>query len=101
MIKRIVFWRVVGQSSQDRQANAHRIKALLDNLSGKIPGLLNLEVYLNEDSSSDAADLVFITEFKDKQSLADYDGHPEHVKIKPEVASLRTERRVVVYENRT
>jgi hypothetical protein len=98
MIKRIVFWKVAGDTWFEKSKNALRMKELLESLSGKIPGLLSLEVAINERKSDDSSDVVFITCFRDDKSVSDYDDHPEHVKIKSEVKGLRTERRVVAYE---
>lgn len=98
MIKRIVFWKVVGDNDITKNSNSLRLKELLESLSGKIPGILSLEVAINESKSDDSSDVVFITEFKDSQSLLSYADHPEHIKIISEVQKIKTERRVIVYE---
>lgn len=98
MIKRIVFWKVTGDTQAIKSANAKKLKELLESMSGKIPGMLSLEVAVNESRSDDASDIVFITTFKDDQSLIDYNDHPEHVRIKSAVKMLKTERRVVTYK---
>ena len=98
MIKRIVLWRVRGETSDQRARNAREIKTTLESLRGKIPGLISIEVGVNFNASEDASDVVLIVEFQDQAALARYKSHPEHEKIIPVVGALRTERRVVDYE---
>ena len=97
MLRRIVFWNVVGDTPQARQENAERIKQLLDSLQGKIPGLLHVEVGINTDNSADACDIAFTADFENQQAIDDYNVHPAHDAIKPQVMTLRSERYVVVY----
>ncbi len=57
------------------------IKEALENLVGKIPGLLKAEVgfdYLQKDTSGD---IVLYSEFESKDALENYQNHPEHVKV--------------------
>ena len=98
MIKRIVFWNVKGNTPGQIHDNAVRIKELLESLSGKIPGMSGVEVGINIHDSADACDIAFIAEFDSDLSIKEYDSHPEHEKIKPEIMHLRTERYVVVFE---
>ena len=75
MIKRIVLWKVKGNTPDEIQANAIRIKELLESLKGKIPGMLDLEVGINSQCSNDACDIAFITGFDDYSSLEKYNVH--------------------------
>ncbi|MFZ9667758.1 MAG: Dabb family protein, partial [Steroidobacteraceae bacterium] len=45
MVKHIVMWRL--RDGASKTADAHQIKSLLESLSGKIPGLLKIEVGVN------------------------------------------------------
>ena len=103
MIKHIVLWKlkesVGGISKLD---NALRLKKELENLNGKIPGLILLEVGVNmkdSESGDDDSDVVLYSEFEDIESLENYYPHSEHVKIKPFASSIRSERRVIDYES--
>jgi antibiotic biosynthesis monooxygenase (ABM) superfamily enzyme len=98
MIRRIVLWRVRGDTAEQREQHAQEIKTTLEALRGKIPGMLHIEVGLNFNPSQDASDVVLIVEFDDMAALERYKNHPEHDKLKPRVGVLRTERRVVDYE---
>ena len=44
MIKHIVMWDVLGRSDEEKAGNIDRVRAAFEDLRGKIPGLLNLEV---------------------------------------------------------
>ncbi len=98
MLNRVVMWRVNGNSAAERLANCQHMQFLLESMRGKIPGMQALNVFINEDTSKDAADIIFITEFSSLQALEEYETHPEHEKIKPHVRVLRNERRVVMFE---
>ncbi|MFO1427037.1 MAG: Dabb family protein [Steroidobacteraceae bacterium] len=96
MIKHVVAWRLKGEPSKD--ANAQRLKQLLESMRGRIPGLLRLEVGINFVQDAQAADLLLYTEFPDRAALEHYATHPVHEAVKPTVRELTTERRVVDYE---
>lgn len=98
MLKRIVLWTVQGDTEDQIASNAQRIKSLLESMRGQIPGMEHLEVGVNIGVSQDHCHIAFTTEFTDLQSLQEYDQHPNHLKIKDEVARLRKDRYVVVYE---
>jgi len=94
MIKHIVMWRI----QEPRQENALKIKAALEGLNGKIPGLLRLEVGVDISREDESADVVLYSEFANRQALEAYLGHPAHLEVVPLVKALRTERRVADYE---
>lgn len=99
MLKHIVFWRLHDHAlGHDRATNARLIKEKLEALRGRIPGLLAIEVGLDVSGAADAADVVLYSEFVDRAALAAYQAHPEHEALKPFVAAVRAERRVVDYE---
>ncbi|MBM4225599.1 MAG: Dabb family protein, partial [Gammaproteobacteria bacterium] len=54
MVKHIVMWRL--RDSASKAADAARIKVLLESLSGRIPGLLKIEVGANFIADPNAAD---------------------------------------------
>lgn len=98
MIKHIVFWRMNGETPAARHAQAAAIKQALEALNGRIPGLLKLEVGIDESGDADASDVVLYSEFTDRAALESYHHHPEHQKAAPLVRAARSERRVVDYE---
>ncbi len=74
------------------------IKNGLENLVGKIPGLIHLEVGIDINRSERAADMILYSILKDKESLEIYRTHSEHVKILNIVKQNCHEIRVVDYE---
>ena len=99
MIKHIVFWKLKDfAEGVTKEQNALKVKAMLEDMRGKIPGMTVLEVGLNFETSDAASDVSLYTEFDNRESLAVYQNHPLHMKIKEFLLKVRTERRVVDYE---
>ena len=99
MVKHMVMWRlhdeVDGVGKNDK---AVEIKQALEALNGKIPGLIHLEVGLDFDGSSQAADIVLYSELESREALAAYQAHPLHQAVIPLVKGAAKERVVVDYE---
>jgi hypothetical protein len=97
MIKHIVMWRVSGSSLAERKRTALLVKEKFEGLRHKIPGLRHLEVGLDISNVDYACDIVLYSEFESKQSLEAYASHPEHSRVKLELADCRIERYQVDY----
>jgi hypothetical protein len=99
MITHIVLWRLkeVAEGST-KQENAVKVKAMLENLHGKIPGMLKLEVGMNIGENNTASDISLYTEFGSRDALDAYQIHPEHMKVKEFLPLVSSERRVIDYE---
>lgn len=95
MVKHIVMWRL--RESASKAADAETIKSLLEGLSGKIPGLLKIEVGVNFIEDANASDVVLYSEFVDRAALEAYQGHPLHLAVVPEVKARAIERRSADY----
>jgi hypothetical protein len=99
MIKHIVLWKLKDfAEGVSKQQNALKIKTILEDMRGKIPGLLKLEVGVNFEKSADAADISLYTEFESREALDAYQVHPAHMPAKKFIPLVRTERRVADYE---
>ena len=98
MIKHIVMWNVRGDDSTTRQRNLTLLKAEFESLLGCVPGLLHLEVGVDESRIDYACDVVLYTEFASRDALAAYAEHPEHLRVRRVLADLRTARHQVDYE---
>ena len=99
MIKHIVFWRLNESAyGNDKQTNAHILKEKLLAMEGKVKGLLKVEVGFDFSNEKDSCDVVLYSEFKNKESLHQYQTHPDHEAIKKWLSEVRYERRVVDYE---
>lgn len=59
------------------------IKENLEGLQGKIPGLVEIKVY-TENMSSSNADIMLDSVFEDAAALKAYAVHPAHVKVADE-----------------
>lgn len=99
MVKHIVMWRLHDEvGGKSKAENALTIKDALEDLQGKIPGLLNIEVGLDFDGSDQAADIVLYSELESREALAAYQAHPLHQAVIPLVKGAACERIVVDYD---
>lgn len=97
MIKHIVMWNVRGDSASEKAAAVAQIQRSFESLRGRIPGLLHLELGVDSSRIDYACDVVLYTEFDTQASLDAYASHPEHRRVKHEVADLRITRHQVDY----
>jgi hypothetical protein len=99
MIKHIVFWRLNYTAyGNDKFSNAQILKEKLLDMNGKVEGLLKVEVGFDFSKEKDSCDVVLYSEFENKESLHQYQIHPDHEAIKKWLSEVRYERRVVDYE---
>lgn len=98
MIKHIVMWTVRGDDTAARERNIALLKTEFESLRGRIPGLLHLEVGVDESRIDYACDVVLCTEFDSRQALLDYAEHPEHLRVRRTLGDMRTSRHQVDYE---
>jgi Stress responsive A/B Barrel Domain len=97
-IKHIVMWNVRGDDAASRARNLALLKTEFESLRGRIPGLLHLEVGIDDSRIDYACDVVLVTEFDSRQALADYAQHPEHLRVRRVLGDLRSARHQVDYE---
>ena len=97
MIKHIVMWNVRGETPQQKADGIARLKHSFESLRGRIPGLLHLEIGVDSSRIDYACDVVLYSEFESQAALDAYAGHPEHQRVKQELADLRTARHQVDY----
>ena len=99
MIKHIVFWRLKDSAhGNDKATNARLIKNKVESLRGQIPGLLHIELGINEVLADSCSDIALYSEFASLAALQGYQVHPLHQAIVPFVAEAQLERRVVDFE---
>jgi hypothetical protein len=72
-------------------------KGAFEGLNGKIPGLLKLEIGIDISRIDYACDVVLYSEFDSAESLAAYAVHPEHLRVRDELAGVRISRHQVDY----
>ena len=98
MVRHIVLWRLKESANgRGKAENAAEIKRLLEDLNGKIPGLLKLEVGYDFSRTAESSDIVLYSEFESRAALDAYQTHPLHEAVKPFVMAAREERRLVDY----
>ena len=97
MIKHIVMWNVRGDTPAEKSLGIAQLQRCFDSLRGRIPGLLHLEIGVDASRIDYACDVVLYSEFEDQAALDAYGTHPEHLRVKRELADLRTARHQVDY----
>jgi heme-degrading monooxygenase HmoA len=98
VIRHIVMWNVRGDDQAARASNLALLKAEFESLRGRIPGLLRLEVGIDESRIDYACDVVLVTDFESRAALAAYAEHPEHLRVRRALGDLRIARHQVDYE---
>lgn len=98
VIKHIVMWKVRGDDAATRARNLALLKSEFESLRGRIPGLLQLEVGIDESGVDYACDAVLYTEFASREALAGYAEHPEHLRVRKRLGDMRSARHQVDYE---
>jgi len=99
LIKHIVMWTVKESAdSRSKSENLFLMKALLEELPGKIPQIRAFEVSINMYRSDPACDIVLYSEFDSAEDFEIYRTHPDHETGKNFVAKVRDTRAMVDYE---
>ena len=81
MVKHIILWQLKDELSAEEKSEVKLgIKEGLENLAGKIPGLLNIHVQI-EGLASSNADVMLDSSFENEEALKGYAVHPEHVAV--------------------
>jgi len=97
MIRHVVMWKVKGDTAQERAEAQRRIREAFEGLRGLIPGLSHIEVGLDFSRVDYACDVVLLADFESREALEAYATHPEHLRIRAQLAGLRIARHQVDY----
>ena len=99
MVKHIVMWRLKdGNEEGAKKENARKVKQMFEDLNGKIPGMLKLEVGIDYAMTDASSCIVLYSEFVDQEALDGYRAHAEYKKSAAFIKAVGTERRMVDYE---
>jgi len=99
MIKHIVFWRFYEKADgRSKAENLLIAKKMIEDMQGKIPGLLKVEAGINFSSSPRSCDLALYSEIATTDDLEIYRDHPEHQKVKDFLSLVRDDVWAVDYE---
>ncbi len=81
MVKHIILWKLKEDYSGEELNNIKAgIKQGLEDLQGKIPGLLEIKVYTDGLASSNM-DVILDSAFESEEALKAYGIHPLHVEV--------------------
>ena len=81
MVKHLILWKLKEElSAEEKKQVKAEIKAGLEGLLGKIPGLVDIKVQ-TEGLPSSNADLMLDSVFTDEAALKGYGVHPAHVEV--------------------
>lgn len=98
MIRHIVMWDLRGDTREEKLRGVEQLRRSFHSLRGRVPGLLHLEIGADSSGVDYACDVVLYSEFESRAALDAYASHPEHLRVKEEVAGLRTARHQVDYQ---
>ena len=79
MIKHVILWKLKDDIA-DKNAVKKGIKEGLEGLMGKIPGLIDIKVYI-EGLESSNVDVMLDSSFESEEALKGYAIHPDHVAV--------------------
>lgn len=91
MVKHVILWKLKDELTESQKESVKaEIKAGLEGLAGKIPGLVSIKVN-TEGLSTGNVDLMLDSSFESFEALKGYSVHPEHVavadgKVRPNTA---------------
>lgn len=81
MVKHIILWTLKSELSAEEKATVKQgIKEGLEGLVGKVPGLLDVHVQIDNLETSNA-DVMLDSTLESFQALKDYAVHPAHVAV--------------------
>ncbi|MBR1809042.1 MAG: Dabb family protein [Paludibacteraceae bacterium] len=100
MIKHIVFFRLAETAEgRTKIENAQIIKAGLEGLIDKVPGLKSIEVGINVPYAPQTDyDIALTCLFDTWEDLNTYATHPEHLKVAAYIGKCKTSRAACDYE---
>lgn len=97
MIKHIVMWNLRGDTPEQKASAAALLKQSFESLRGRIPGLLHIEIGIDDSRVDYACDVVLYSEFESQAALDAYATHPEHLRLRQTLGDLRIARHQVDY----
>ena len=82
MVKHIILWTLNPELSEEEKRQVKEgIKAGLEGLVGKVPGLLDVKVNIEGRLGSSNADVMLDSTLESEEALKGYAQHPEHVAV--------------------
>lgn len=97
-VRHIVTWKMNGETAEERATQANEVVAALSPLRDLVPGVLSLEVRINEYNAENNWDVTLVSEHTDKAALDEYIVNPDHVAGAKIVAARAAARAGVDFE---
>ena len=83
MVKHIILWKLNPELSEEDKAKVKAdIKAGLEGLVDKVPGLLDVKVHTEGRLASSNADVMLDSTLESVEALKGYTPHPAHVAVR-------------------
>jgi Stress responsive A/B Barrel Domain len=99
MVKHIVIWRLKNRENEGtREETARAIKQKIEDMRGKIPGLLRIEGGVDFTRADASCDIALYAELESREALAGYHVHPAHEAFKSFIGPRQSERYLIDYE---
>ena len=96
MVKHVILWQLKDELSLTEKAKvAEGIKTALEDLNGKIPGLIDLKIH-KKDIATSNADVMLDSSFESEAALKGYSVHPLHVAAADGFVRPYTKNRVCI-----
>ena len=81
MVKHVILWKLDDKlSASEKEQVKINAKRELEDLVGKVPGLLSMNIEIGRLETSNA-DMMLDSTFDSVDSLKGYKDHPEHVRV--------------------
>ena len=81
MVKHVIVWTLKEEYSPAEKAEIKKnIKEGLEGLKGKVPGIVEIKVFIDGLESSNA-DLILDSTFENEDALKGYSVHPDHMEV--------------------
>lgn len=92
MFKHIIFFKF-----KDKEY-AKQVKPMLEGLVGKVPSLRSMEVGIDDLETYRSWHMSLIATFDDLKGFEEYDVHPDHLKVREFVQTVRTDSAAIDYD---
>jgi len=94
-LQHIVFWKLNGETQEERDEQAVFLKQSLENLQQLIPEIETLSVHRNSAFHGTNWDLALMSQFANLAALETYQEHPEHVAVGVEIKKRVSDRAAI------
>lgn len=92
MVNHYVFWNLNDSlTKEEKEQAALTIKEKLEAVGKLVPGVVSLEVKIN-DLESSSRDVALLSSFESVEALSAYQVHPEHVKASGYIRTVACDR---------